>query len=45
MRVLNIVVNSDPYDIINDGIKLRVSALSKFRNEVLLGKLLKLFIG
>jgi glycosyltransferase involved in cell wall biosynthesis len=45
MRVLNIVVNSDPYDIINDGIKLRVSALSKFRNEVLLGKFLKLFIG
>jgi glycosyltransferase involved in cell wall biosynthesis len=44
MRVLNIVVNSDPYDIINDGIKLRESVLLRFRNEMILNRLLKLFI-
>jgi glycosyltransferase involved in cell wall biosynthesis len=44
MRALNIVVNSDPYDIINDGIKLRKSVLLKFKNETILNKLLKLFI-
>jgi glycosyltransferase involved in cell wall biosynthesis len=45
MRVLNIVVNSDPYDIINDSIKLRETLLLKFRNETLLDRLLKLFIN
>jgi len=45
MRVLNTVVNSDPYDMINDGIRLRESVLLKFKNEMILNKLLKLFIG
>jgi len=44
MRMLNIVINSDPYDIINDGIKLRKLVLLKFGNEMLLNRLLKLFI-
>jgi glycosyltransferase involved in cell wall biosynthesis len=44
MRVLNIVINSDPYDIINDGIKLRESVLLRFKNEVSLSRLLKLFV-
>jgi glycosyltransferase involved in cell wall biosynthesis len=44
IRVLNTVINSDPYDIINDGIKLRESLLLRFKNEVSLSKLLKLFI-
>jgi glycosyltransferase involved in cell wall biosynthesis len=44
MRALNIVVNSDPYDIINDGIRLRESVLLRFKNEMSLSKLLKLFI-
>jgi glycosyltransferase involved in cell wall biosynthesis len=45
LGVLNIIVNSDPRDIINDGIRLRVSVLLKFRNEVFLGRLLKLFVS
>jgi glycosyltransferase involved in cell wall biosynthesis len=45
LRVLNIIVNSDPLDIINDGVRLRVSVLSKFRNDVSLSRLLKLFIS
>jgi mRNA-degrading endonuclease HigB of HigAB toxin-antitoxin module len=41
---LKVIISSDPYDIINDGIKLRESILLKFRNEIILNKLLKLFI-
>jgi hypothetical protein len=44
MNVLEIIINSDPYDIINDGIRLRESVLFRFKNEVSLSKLLKLFI-
>jgi glycosyltransferase involved in cell wall biosynthesis len=44
MRVLNTVINSDPYDIIDDGIKLRESVLLRLKNEVSLSRLLKLFI-
>jgi glycosyltransferase involved in cell wall biosynthesis len=44
MRVVNTVINSDPYDIINDGIKLRESVLLRFKNEVSFSRLLKLFV-